>query len=138
LLGTAILGGAAYAAGKSAQPSATREQAQEQRQGVGMPQQGYQNMPQQGMGMPQQGYQNMPPASQAAPQQMYQQQPSPQSQTYQQTAPMPPEDSTSQAAPTPEAAPDKLTQLKTLGELRGSGVLTEAEFEAEKQRILRS
>ncbi len=31
---------------------------------------------------------------------------------------------------------DKLEQLKTLGELRDSGVLTEEEFEAEKQKLL--
>ena len=31
---------------------------------------------------------------------------------------------------------DKLAQLKQLGELKAAGVLTEAEFEAQKQRIL--
>ncbi|HEY4346064.1 MAG TPA: SHOCT domain-containing protein [Gaiellaceae bacterium] len=36
----------------------------------------------------------------------------------------------------PAAAPDPLEQLKTLGELRASGVLTEAEFEAQKAKIL--
>jgi hypothetical protein len=38
----------------------------------------------------------------------------------------------------PEAAPqpDKLDQLKQLGELKASGVLTEAEFEAQKAKIL--
>ncbi|HUW15529.1 MAG TPA: SHOCT domain-containing protein [Actinomycetes bacterium] len=53
-----------------------------------------------------------------------------------------------QAAPPPqqvyEAAPppassgtdDKLAQLKELGELKASGVLTEAEFEAQKAKIL--
>jgi hypothetical protein len=40
-------------------------------------------------------------------------------------------------APAPAAAaPDKLDQLKQLGELRDSGVLTEAEFEAQKAKIL--
>jgi Short C-terminal domain len=39
------------------------------------------------------------------------------------------------SAPAPTTA-DKLTQLKTLGELRDSGVLTEAEFEREKQKVL--
>jgi hypothetical protein len=55
-----------------------------------------------------------------------------------------------QVAPPPEAAPppappapaapaaDPLEQLKTLGELRQSGVLTEAEFEAQKAKILAS
>ncbi len=47
-----------------------------------------------------------------------------------------------QAAPA-EAAPqqsddDKLEQLKKLGELRDSGVITEAEFGVEKQKILAS
>jgi hypothetical protein len=46
-----------------------------------------------------------------------------------------------QAAPAapPEAAPvttDPLERLKTLGELKESGVLTEAEFEAQKAKIL--
>jgi hypothetical protein len=40
-----------------------------------------------------------------------------------------------QAAPAP-AQPDKLEQLKQLGELKASGVLTEAEFEAQKAKIL--
>ena len=31
---------------------------------------------------------------------------------------------------------DQLAQLKTLGELKDQGVLTDAEFEAQKQRIL--
>lgn len=43
-----------------------------------------------------------------------------------------------QAAPPPPAAPaaDPIEQLKQLGELRDSGVLTEAEFEAQKAKIL--
>lgn len=43
-------------------------------------------------------------------------------------------------APVPAAAPepDRLTQLQKLGELKTSGVLTEAEFEAQKARILAS
>ena len=44
------------------------------------------------------------------------------------------------AAPPPAAAApsedDKLAQLKELGELRTAGVLTEAEFEAQKAKIL--
>ncbi|MCB0864792.1 MAG: SHOCT domain-containing protein [Solirubrobacterales bacterium] len=41
-------------------------------------------------------------------------------------------------APPPPAAPaaDPIAQLKELGELRDSGVLTEAEFEAQKAKIL--
>jgi hypothetical protein len=48
------------------------------------------------------------------------------------TAPQP-------AAAPPPAAPgpeDKLQMLKELGELKASGVLTEAEFEAQKAKIL--
>jgi Short C-terminal domain len=41
-------------------------------------------------------------------------------------------------APPPAAAPaaDPLEQLKQLGELKASGVLTEAEFEEQKAKIL--
>ncbi len=46
-------------------------------------------------------------------------------------APPPPE-----AAPAAPAQDDKLEQLKQLGELKDSGVLTEAEFEAQKAKIL--
>ena len=35
-----------------------------------------------------------------------------------------------------EAAPDPLEQLKTLGELKQQGVLTEEEFAAQKAKIL--
>jgi hypothetical protein len=44
-------------------------------------------------------------------------------------------------APAPGYAdpmPDKLTQLKQLGELKSQGVLTEAEFEQQKAKILNS
>ena len=34
------------------------------------------------------------------------------------------------------AQPDKLEQLKQLGELKAAGVLTDAEFEAQKAKIL--
>jgi len=42
------------------------------------------------------------------------------------------------AAPEPSgsSAPDTLAQLKQLGELHDSGVLTDAEFEATKKKIL--
>jgi hypothetical protein len=45
-----------------------------------------------------------------------------------------------QPAPAPEA-PDmtaKLAQLQQLGELKAQGILTDAEFEVQKQRILSS
>lgn len=43
------------------------------------------------------------------------------------------------AAPAPPAAPttdEKIAQLKELAELKAAGVLTEAEFEAQKAKIL--
>jgi Short C-terminal domain len=39
-------------------------------------------------------------------------------------------------APPSAPAPDPLEQLTTLGQLRDSGLLTEAEFEAQKAKIL--
>jgi Short C-terminal domain len=41
-----------------------------------------------------------------------------------------------QAPPAPTGTDDTLAQLKELGELKASGVLTEAEFEAQKAKIL--
>jgi hypothetical protein len=38
----------------------------------------------------------------------------------------------------PDPGSDRLSQLKELGELKSSGVLTETEFEAEKARVLAS
>ena len=52
-----------------------------------------------------------------------------QQQYYQQPAP---------AAPPPPAAPDTITQLKELAELKSQGILTDAEFEAQKAKILAS
>jgi Short C-terminal domain len=39
-------------------------------------------------------------------------------------------------APASSGADDRLAQLKELGELKASGVLTHAEFEAQKAKIL--
>jgi uncharacterized Zn finger protein len=62
-------------------------------------------------------------------QQQYEQQ---QQQAYQQQqAPPPPA-----AAPAGPSADDTLAQLKQLGELKQAGVLTDAEFEVQKQKIL--
>lgn len=54
--------------------------------------------------------------------------------------PPPPPSPAYQPAPPPAASltPDVLTQLKELGELRDNDVLTEAEFEAQKAKILGS
>ena len=40
--------------------------------------------------------------------------------------------------PAPAAAPDIVTQLKELADLKSQGILTEAEFEAQKAKILAS
>jgi hypothetical protein len=40
------------------------------------------------------------------------------------------------AAPAAPSTEDKIAQLKALGELKASGVLTDAEFEAQKAKIL--
>lgn len=55
-------------------------------------------------------------AEQEQPQQAYTQEPAP--------------------PPPPSGTDDKLAQLKELGELKASGVLTDAEFEAQKAKIL--
>jgi Short C-terminal domain len=46
------------------------------------------------------------------------------------------EEASPQAAPAAPAQPDPLQQLKKVGELKASGVLTEAEFEGQKAKIL--
>lgn len=61
-------------------------------------------------------------SQQEQPQQGYEQAP-------QEQAPPPP-------APAVPSTDDKLAQLKELGQLRDSGVLTDAEFEAQKAKIL--
>jgi len=53
---------------------------------------------------------------------------------YQQPAPPPPQ--TTAPAPSTGLTTDDIAQLKQLGELHESGVLTDAEFEAAKQKIL--
>jgi hypothetical protein len=50
-------------------------------------------------------------------------------QSYQQPAPAP-------AAPAPPAGRDRVAELKDLADLKTQGILTEAEFAAEKARIL--
>jgi Short C-terminal domain len=50
---------------------------------------------------------------------------------YSEPAPPPP-------PPPPAAAPDPIAQLKQLAELRDQGILTDAEFDAQKAKILAS
>lgn len=53
-----------------------------------------------------------------------------------QPAQAPPPAAAPAAAPQAPSMDDKLAQLKDLGDLKESGVLSEAEFEAQKQKIL--
>jgi hypothetical protein len=119
LLRAAAVGGVAYAAGhhmatKSAEQQYTDAQQSAQIEDL---------------------QQQQPLYQQPAPPPVYQQ-PAPPPPVYQQPAPPPPQ----AAAPASSGATtdDKLAQLKELGELRESGVLTDAEFEATKLRILGS
>jgi len=68
-------------------------------------------------------------ANRWAEQDQYSQQPPPQ-QYYEQAPPA--------AAPPQDDMSDKLAQLKDLGELKAQGILSEAEFEQQKARILGS
>ena len=43
-----------------------------------------------------------------------------------------------QAPPAPAAAPDTVSQLKDLADLKAQGILTDAEFQAQKAKILAS
>jgi hypothetical protein len=72
-------------------------------------------------------------ANRWASQDQYSQQP-PQQQYYEQAPPPPPP----AAAPPQDDMSDKLAQLKELGELKAQGILSEAEFEQQKARILGS
>ncbi len=64
------------------------------------------------------------------------QQPPPPPPAYQQTVPPPPQAAAPASAGGMTA--DKIAQLKQLGELHESKVLTDAEFESAKQQILRN
>jgi hypothetical protein len=48
----------------------------------------------------------------------------------------PPPQPAYQQPPSGSSTDDKLNQLKELGELRAAGVLTDAEFEVQKEKIL--
>jgi hypothetical protein len=50
----------------------------------------------------------------------------------------PPPQQYAQPAPAPVAAPDPIEQLQKLADLKNQGILTEAEFEAQKAKILAS
>ena len=73
-------------------------------------------------------------------QQQYEQQqqaPPPQQPAYEQAPPPPQQVMVVQAPPPAEPGMDaKLAQLQQLGELKAQGILSDAEFEAQKQKIL--
>jgi hypothetical protein len=92
---------------------------------------------------PPQQYQQAPPQYQEAPPQYQQAPPSYQQQPVYEAPPPPPPAAVVVAAPDPAAAPApdmnaKLAQLQQLGELKAQGILTDVEFEIQKQRILAS
>ena len=87
----------------------------------------------------QQQYQQAPPQYQQAPPPQYQQAP-PQ---YEPAPPPPPAQVVAVVQPPAAEQPSedmsaKLAQLQQLGELKAQGILTDAEFEVQKQRILSS
>jgi hypothetical protein len=84
---------------------------------------------QQQSAQPQQAYQE-PPPQQYAPPPAYAQ-PAP---VYVQAVPVEPPPAS--APPAAEDMSSKLAQLQQLGELKAQGILTDAEFEAQKARIL--
>jgi hemolysin activation/secretion protein len=104
---TAVVGGTAYAVGHHAATKSAEQQQMDAQQNAQI-----EDMQQQ----------------QAAQQQQAYQQP-----VYQQPAPPP-----QAAAPAPSTglSPDDINQLQQLGKLHESGVLTDAEFEAAKAKIL--
>jgi hypothetical protein len=114
LVRTAAVGGVAYAAGHHMATKSAQQQQMDAQQDAQI-----EDLQQQ---QEQQAYQQ--PAYQ---QPVYQQAPPPQ-------APAPPQT----VAPAPSFSPDTLATLKQLGELHESGVLTDAEFESAKQKLLGS
>jgi outer membrane murein-binding lipoprotein Lpp len=120
LVAGAVVGGVAHHAGKVSAQNDAREQ-QQSAQIADLQAQQDQIAQQQQMA---QQPQYAPPPPQYAP-------PPPQYAPV--AAPPPPAPAPAAAAP---AQPDKISQLKELGELKASGVLTEEEFQAEKAKIL--
>jgi outer membrane murein-binding lipoprotein Lpp len=121
LLRAAAVGGVAYTAGSHAATKSTQQAYMDQQQNAQIA-----DLQQQQQYMQQQA---------AAPPPVYQQ-PAPPPPVYQQPAPPPPE----AAAPAPSGGMTDETyeQLKKLGELHESGVLTDDEFNSAKQKILSS
>ena len=115
LVRTAAVGGVAYAAGHHVATKSAEQQQMDAQQNAQIS-----------------DLQQQQDTQQQAAQPVYQQ-PAPPPPVYQQPAPPPPA-----AAPVPSTGltDDSIAQLKQLGELHESGVLTDAEFVAAKQKIL--
>ncbi|SRR6266566_16606 len=111
LLRTAAVGGVAYAAGHHVATKSAQQQQMDAQQNAQIA-----DMQDQ----------------QAVQQQPVYQQPAPPPPVYQQPAPPP----SQAAAPSTGLTDESIAQLKKLGDLHESGVLTDAEFEAAKQKIL--
>ncbi|SEL50718.1 SHOCT domain-containing protein [Streptacidiphilus jiangxiensis] len=77
-------------------------------------------------------------ASQGEPAPAYMQQAPPPQQPAPAYAPPPPPPPPAPAAAPADTMDNKITQLQQLGELKEQGVLTQAEFEAQKARVLAS
>ena len=116
---TAAVGGVAYAAGHH-MATKSAEQAQMDAQQSAQ----IEDLQQQQAAAQPVYQQPPPPMYQQAP--VYQQPP-----MYQPPAPQAP-------APSGGVTAEKMEQLKQLGQLHESGILTDAEFDAEKQKILNS
>jgi outer membrane murein-binding lipoprotein Lpp len=121
LVAGAVVGGAAHHAGRVSAENDARKQQQSQQIADLQAQQD--QMTQQQMMAQQPQYAPPPPQYAPAPPQ------------YAPPAPPAPPPAT-MAAPPPQ--PDRIAQLKELGELKAAGVLTEEEFQAEKAKILGS
>jgi outer membrane murein-binding lipoprotein Lpp len=130
LVAGAVVGGVAHHAGRVSAENDAREQQQSQQIAELQAQQD--QMTQQQM-MAQQPQYAPPPPQYAPPPPQYAPPPPPQ---YAPPAP-PAYEAPVSPAPAP-AQPDRIAQLKALGELKATGVLTEEEFQAEKAKILNS
>jgi outer membrane murein-binding lipoprotein Lpp len=129
LVAGAVVGGVAHHAGKVSAENDMREQQQSAQIADLQAQQdqmAQQQMAQQQMAQPPQ---YAPPPPQYAPPPPQYTPPPPQYVPVEAQPPAP--------APAP-AQPDRIAQLKELGELKAAGVLTEEEFQAEKAKILNS
>ena len=122
ILRTAAVGGVAYAAGSHAAARSAQQAQMETEQNAQIAEL------QQQQAVPQQQPVAPPPA--AAYQQPVE---SPPTATYQQSAEPPSADA---SGPSSGTTPGTLEQLKLLGELHASNVLTDDEFEAAKRKIL--